>query len=199
MTIPSWTTTADWDTVYIGGKALPGVAKLDVKLGSGLDVQKPKGAKKATIKDEGTPPTELTLTLTFNPDALADVEAAVNTLRPKSVNGARSPQEIAHPLARLWGVNVVTIGPIDSPSPEAGGAMVITVDLVEWSPAPKKVKKPDKKPKGEAERVPEYADVITLAMADRVQTQVYTDDDGDAPIPFQIRADSPGWVAPEDR
>jgi len=140
VTIPNWTRTEDWDALYLGGKRIPGIASVDMSLGSGLDVKKPKGGAKATIRDEGTPPTELSVTVRMTHEELERFESVIPMLRPRAVNGSRPPLEIAHPQARLWGVNVVTCGPIEAPHPETGDLYVTTFKLTEWVPAPKKMK-----------------------------------------------------------
>ena len=142
MPIPNWTKKNDWDALFIGGKRLPGIATVDVALGSGLDVKKPKGGGKATIRDEGTPPTELDVSLVMTHAELEQFEPMIPMLRPRAINGARGPLEIAHPQARMWGVNVVTCGPISAPHPETGDLYRLKFKLTEWVPTPKKMKTP---------------------------------------------------------
>lgn len=148
MTLPSWTTTDEWHTLYLGGELIPGVSKVNVKLGSGLDIQKPKGGKKATIRDEGAPPAEFAVETQLVDLAEAQAfQEIVPLLRPPSKGGARDPLEVTHPLAQLWDVDVVTVGPIDSPSPGPGGALIVKYTLHEWRDKPVEVKKSKKKPR----------------------------------------------------
>jgi hypothetical protein len=148
MPIADWRSQEAWDYALIGGKAIAGIVRVDVELPSGLDVQKPKGGKKATIADEGTPPAELTIECEFvSPIQLENFQANIMPLiRPPAKAGARDPLEFIHPNAQLWGINVITVGNISSPTPRAGGSMVITISAVEWAPAPTPAKKPAKKP-----------------------------------------------------
>jgi hypothetical protein len=68
-------------------------------------------------------------------------------LRPKGKAEARPPLEIGHPNTRLWGVNVITPGEIDSDMPESGGVYTCKFEAHEWCPSPPTVKKAKDKPK----------------------------------------------------
>lgn len=146
MPVADWTKAEDWDVLFLGGKRMPGIAKVTLSLPSGLDVQKPKGGKAARISDDGTPPAELSIELTLQPHEMEAFRAVHPILRPRAKSGAREPIEIAHPQAALWGVNVVTVGPIESEPPESGGVYTCSFTAYEWVPAPVKVK-PKKNPK----------------------------------------------------
>lgn len=152
MTINHWNdaeTGGDdsWNLVRLGPKYLF-IAKVNVKLPSGLDVQKPKGAKGATIKDEGDPPAEITIELQLNSrPSLQAFEAAKPMLRQKAKNGAREPLEIEHPNPNYWGITAIVIKDIDSPQPDAVTGWKVTIQALEWKPAPNAVKPAAKKPK----------------------------------------------------
>ena len=146
MGVPNWNRVEDWDVLFLGGKRVPGIAYVNVKLGSGLDIKKPKGGKKATITDEGAPPSELDVTIKLEPEEMTDFQSFIPKLRPRAKSGAREPLEIGHPQAALWGINVVTVGDIDAPQPESGGFYSVSFKATEWAPAPVKVK-PKPKPK----------------------------------------------------
>lgn len=146
MPAPSWVTTEDWEVLYLGGKRMPGVARVEVSIASGLDIQKPKGAKRARIRDTGTPPAELQIELEFNADELPGLDLAIGMLRPRAAFAPRSPLQISHPQARLWGVNNVVIGPVGAPQPSAGSSYRLKISSTEWVPETKKVKKASTKP-----------------------------------------------------
>lgn len=152
MTINHWNdreTGGDdsWNLVRLGPAFLY-VAKVTVKLPSQLDVQKPTGAKGATIKDQGDPPAEITieLQLTSRPE-LDAFEAARPLLRQKAKNGARAPLEIEHPNPNYWGITAIVIKEIDSPQPDAVQGWKITIQALEWKPAPNAVAPAPAKPK----------------------------------------------------
>lgn len=148
MSLPDWNVEDAWDVLYLGGTWIPGVARVHVTLPSGLDVQKPQGGKGASIADDGAPPATLTIEIEFvDNETLNDFARVVPLLRPVAKGKARDPLEITHPNAQLWGIDVVTIADISSPSPSPGGSMIITINAVQWFPAPTPAKKPAKKPK----------------------------------------------------
>jgi hypothetical protein len=157
MPVSDWNQSEDWDVLRLGGQVVPGIARVDVDLGSGLDVKKPKGGSGATIHDQGTPPATLKITVELHHEGMGqqnEVEEfqskIIPLLRPRSRNGARDPLEIQHPQAALWGVHVVTIGDISSPMPGRGGTYIVSFTAIEWAPAPVKTKQAKKNPTGDA-------------------------------------------------
>lgn len=151
MPIPNWVTAEDWDILRLGSVRIPGVAKVKGKLGSGLDVKKPKGGRCATIKDDGDPPGELEVELDMSHQDVVEFAEIVPILRATTKNGARDPLKVEHPEAYLWGISNVTVGDIDSDHPETGGRKKISMKLIEWAPAPTPVKASKKAP-DDAER-----------------------------------------------
>ncbi len=148
MPIPDWVTAEDWNILRLGDIQLPGIAKVKAKLPSGLDIKKPKGGKKATIKDDGDPPGELDVELSLDHKELVRFAEIVPILRAVTKDGARDPLKCDHPEAYLWGISNVTVGDIDSDHPETGGRKKITFKLYEWAPAPAPVKASKKAPDG---------------------------------------------------
>lgn len=150
MPLPNWIKSEDWDILRLGGVRLPGVAKVKAKLGSGLDVKKPKGGKKASIKDDGDPPGELDVELDMDHADVVAFAEIVPILRATTKDGAREPLKCEHPEAYLWGIHNVTVGDIDSDHPESGGRKKISFKLIEWAPAPAAVKASKKQPDDDA-------------------------------------------------
>jgi hypothetical protein len=154
MPLPDWTKSEDWDVLYLAGVRIAGVARVTFSGESGLDIQKPKGGRRATMKDDGDPPGKLEVELQLLPEDMEAFEQQIPLLRPTSKNGARDPLEIGHPEARLWGIHVVTIGPINSSHPESGGVKIVTFTAYEWAPAPAPVKKAATKPSSAGDWAP---------------------------------------------
>ena len=155
MTTADWTRTGEWDVLTLGGKVMPGIARVEVEIGSGLDVQKSKGAKKARVKDTGAPPAQLSIELVLLPANMDDFEAVLPVISPRSPTASKDGLSITHPNAKLWGVNTVKIGNISSPMPTPGGMLVIKIKAIEHIEAPKAVKKPSQVPV-EAKVVPDW-------------------------------------------
>jgi hypothetical protein len=152
MPVPSWTSAEDWEVLFLGGRRMPGVARVEIQLPSGLEVHKPRGGKKARIKDIGVPPAEIEVELELLPEEMPGLERVIDLLRPRAANGARKPLEIGHPNARLWGIHIIKIRNVGSPQPGPGGSYKLKFAAYEHVDAPKKVKKPADKPEsGEPE------------------------------------------------
>ena len=141
MPTADWTRTGEWDVLTLGDKVMPGIARVEVEIGSGLDIQKSKGSKKARVKDTGAPPAQLSIELVLLPANMADFEAVLPVISPRSPTASKVGLSIAHPNAKLWGVNTVKIGSISSPMPTPGGMLVIKIKAIEHIDAPKAVKK----------------------------------------------------------
>jgi hypothetical protein len=192
MPLPNWNKTGEWDTFYLAGRPLAGVARVDVNLDSGLDVQKPKGGKKAAIRDQGTPPAEIKVELELTHAQLETLEAQVNLLRPRAVKGVREPLEASHPNLKLWGINIVTVGKISSPTPRAGGSFTVTIDMVEWVKTPKKQNKPKETKINEYDYIPLELDIEALnAERDARVTEMMARDEDGGPMFAATLSDMP--------
>lgn len=141
MPTPDWTRSGEWDVLTLGGKVMPGVARVEVDIGNCLDIQKSRGSKKARVKDTGAPSAQVSIELVLLPANMADFEAVLPVISPRSPTASKVGLSIAHPNAKLWGINMVKIGNISSPMPTNGGMLVIKIRAVEHVDAPKAVKK----------------------------------------------------------
>ena len=151
MPTPDWVTTEDWDALYLGDVRMPGTARVEVDMPSGVDIKKPKGGRRARVRDTGSPPAKLDIELILMPSDMPAFERYLPILRPRAIDGVMDPISIAHPNARLWGINVVLVDSISSPMPTTGGWLKIRIKAVEWVPEPKAVKKPKTAPKPPAD------------------------------------------------
>lgn len=142
MPLPDWTRTEDWEVVFLGKHRLPGVARVEVKIPSALDKHKPRGAKKARIRDVGAQPADVSIELELLPSEMAQLESVMNTLRPRAANGVQNALIIGHPMCRLYGVGTVKLGEVSSPHPGPGGAFLVKISATEHVDGPKKIKKP---------------------------------------------------------
>jgi uncharacterized protein YkwD len=145
VSLPFWINEEDplaWDTVYLGGDALPGIASLG---GSALkrvmDKKKAKGKDKANLKDEGDQPAELEITLLiYNQIEWNLLQEVVETFRPPKAGGERKPVSIEHPLTQMFGITMVYVTEVAVPSfDKAQQTLTVSVKCVEWVPKPKPV------------------------------------------------------------
>ena len=129
-----------WDYVVIGGEVAPGVVQVTVNADMGLDVQKAKGNKRATIQDNGDPPAKVKIVFFLQGGDIEEFrDFIIPLLRPRNATGGRPPLEIEHPECELWGISRIIIGDIRSEPPKPGGQKIITVDALEWEDRPKQV------------------------------------------------------------
>jgi hypothetical protein len=149
MLVPDWTKDESWEILYLSGKRMPGVARVEIQLPSGLEVHKPRGGKKARIKDIGVPPAEIDIELELLPAEMPALQRVIDLLRPRAASGACKPLEIAHPNAAMWGINIIKIRDIGSPQPGPGGSFTLKLSAYEHVDAPKAVKKPAEKPQSD--------------------------------------------------
>jgi len=153
MTLPSISSSDQWHTLKIDGVALPGMAKVEIKIKDNRDKQKSPGANKTRTRNKGSDGASLKITIELADDE--DIKkfesVAVPILRKRSNKAAPDPHRITHPLASMWGISVVTIGEISVPAPSSKDGMKVSFDLDEWSPEPKAAKQPKEAPKSEEE------------------------------------------------
>lgn len=140
--VADWIHEEAWDVLKLGGKRIPGIARIQVRAPTGVDIQKASGKKKARVVDRGNEPAELTIEIEVEPSERGELQAAMNTLRPRNRSAAQKYLTIDHPAAAFWGINQVVIGDMGSPHPTPGGNFFLTFSAIEHDPQPAKVKKP---------------------------------------------------------
>lgn len=130
-----------WDYVLLADTPCPGVATVDIEIDTGIDVQKPRGQKKAYTVDNGEPPARVKITIELLPSEVERfTKSIMPIIRPGGAKKGRDPMNFGHPLGTMWGISKIIVDKISAPSPKSGMAMSITLDCLEWAPAPKKVK-----------------------------------------------------------
>lgn len=142
MPVSDWTREQDWNVVFLDDKRMPGVARVDIKLAGCLDVKKAKGARNANVVDAGVEPARLDIGLTLLPSDMEEFARFLPVMRAHTSDGAARELLIGHPLARLYGVQRVKINNISTPSPRAGGALLVEITAIEHVEKPKAVKQP---------------------------------------------------------
>jgi hypothetical protein len=146
MGIVSWGT--DWDRVKLGGKVIPGVVHVSVKLPSCLDKRKGHGRKRSKPKDKGQPSAEVKLKIRLGAgDIQAFEQDIVPLLKPPSKTKPQDPLTIVSRECAVWGINLVNVDSIDSKPPEPGGPKWVEVGLAEYEAEPAALAKPKDKPK----------------------------------------------------
>lgn len=139
---------APWDTLVLGGKRMPGVATVKLKLPTGIKKRKATGKRGAGLKDVGGEPRELDIELVLStPEDLILADDARDFIVGKVDGDPSDPLEIKHEGANYFNVSAVVIGDvtIDHPSPVEG--WVWRIQAFEWQPLAKNVKDQKTKPK----------------------------------------------------
>lgn len=130
-----------WETLLLGGEVMPGVAAVDCEVERKLDVQMIKGGDGATISDEGYVPATLQIALRmWLREQWVDWQRLLPMLHPRQVGGVRRPIEIQHPVTDALGITTIYVRKISPPRGEGGRERVISLEAIQWFPAPKAVK-----------------------------------------------------------
>jgi hypothetical protein len=128
-----------WDVVYIAGQPCPGVAEVNLKLGTMLDRRQKKGQKKSRPLDCGAKPSEANITITLHAGQFEEFSAKFAALLfAPAKTSAQNPINIGHPSLEVWNLDLFTIQDLEQPHPSKG-LMKISFKAVEWSPEPKSI------------------------------------------------------------
>jgi hypothetical protein len=153
---PGWTGaggTADaaWNTVQLGDIILPGICTVTgFDAGQDVDVKKQKGSDGATLEDNGKDPAEGKIEVQINEALWPAWQKIIPRIHPRTPGASRAPREILHPKPNVLGIRDVYVRKIGIEGPTARGGMKIVLDVIEWFPKPKAVKKAAGKPATQA-------------------------------------------------
>lgn len=127
---------SSWDTVELGGIALPGHCRVSVTRSYELDVKKPKGKSHASITYQGTNPAKVTIDVfIWTPQQYKDLRAAFNLIAPQADGPDGVP--IVHPKCTFWNVPSVFIENFSDPANNRSDEMTIQISCVEFRKASK--------------------------------------------------------------
>lgn len=139
-----------WDTFVLGGKRMPGVWRLRLKLPTGIHKRKGKGKRGAHLRDEGSEPRELDCKGVLNtPEDLLLADDLRDFICGLVPGDASNPLQIVHEAANYFRVGAVVIGNVDIDHPDPVDGWEWNLQLFEWQPDTqiKTVKDQDKKAK----------------------------------------------------
>jgi hypothetical protein len=149
---PGWTgaggpADAAWNTVQLGDVVLPGVCMVSgFDAGQDVDVKKQKGSDGATLEDNGKDPAEGKIEILITEALWPAWQKIIPRIHPRAPGASRAPREIIHPKPNILGIRDVYVKKIGIEGPTARGGMKIVLDVIEWFPKPKAVKKAAGKP-----------------------------------------------------
>ncbi len=122
-----------WDTLVLGGKRMPGVAKIKLKLPTGIRARKARGKRGAGLKDEGAVPRELSIELTLE---TAEDRLLADDLRDficgKANGDPSDPLEIKHDGANYFKITSVVLGDVEVDHPDPVEGWKWQLQAFEW-------------------------------------------------------------------
>jgi hypothetical protein len=145
MSLP-WVGDSDllWDTLILGGEVWPGLPTVESTSSRSVDAQKKKGDDGASLVDQGYEPAKVKITIrVWLREQWEELQRLLATIHPRKKGGIRTPVDIMHPETQLKGVRQIYFTTIGTATPGRGaehGSMTITLDAIEWFPAPKPAK-----------------------------------------------------------
>jgi hypothetical protein len=133
-----------WDVLILGGGKVPGIARVEARLGRRLDMKKAKGAHGASLTDEGYDPAQITITITiWEREHLDALRNFVAKLRPKSTADPAAV-DVVHPQLQFLGITSIFIKEISAPRPVGQGLYDVVFQAIEYMPLPKRGKSASK-------------------------------------------------------
>lgn len=125
-----------WDTCFLGGFRLPGVAQVSVKTERKIDRKPAVGKNGASLTDQGGHPGEVKITIQMTEksdwDAWCKLEPILNPTKSKP-----AARVVVHPRTEAAGITAIVVEGIEGGMPE-NGILKIDLKCVEWFPATKK-------------------------------------------------------------
>lgn len=130
-----------WNFCWLGEDLLPGIVEVTCPKTRSVDVKKQKGTDGAELEDTGYEPAKVTIKL-----KITDAEqweawlAVLPKIDPQKPGGLRQPLAILHPEPNSMGVTTVYVTTISGDPPTARSGKTITIECLQWFPAPKATK-----------------------------------------------------------
>lgn len=136
-----------WDVCALGGWALPGIARVQVKSRKRFDVKKSKGVGGATLTFTGYDPSDVTIELrVWTPAHLNTLNSLIPQIVKQKLGGiggaaaiaSRLAVDINHPATTLVGIHSVVVEGLSSLEPsEQRGVMKMQIHCLEYIPPSK--------------------------------------------------------------
>lgn len=140
-----------WNQVVLGGKLLPGVAYVRLKLPSGIKKRKATNKRGAGLRDVGSDPREVSIRLVLStPEDLILADAARDFIVGKANGDPMDPLTIVHESTNYFHINSVVLGDCEIEDPDPVDNWEWRLQAFEWLPEAelsKSVKDQQKKPK----------------------------------------------------
>lgn len=126
-----------WDTVFVAGVALPGLARVSGKgVEHTIDVKKSPGKDGATFTDLGRELAHFSIVLVLQSQEEWDAfETSRSTLQPLNATGKLQALSVAHPVINVLGVRSLYFTRIGVPHPGSViGTYEVELETLEYKP-----------------------------------------------------------------
>lgn len=131
-----WAEFSDvWDTLYLGGKEWPGIAKVTVTRANKWDEKKAKGSNNADRTYTGTEPAKVKIELRFwNAADQYDVlvSECLPIVEPEDEKKRKDPLDISHAVTQARKVAKVTIDSVSGPDDNGDQTWTFTIEASEY-------------------------------------------------------------------
>lgn len=122
-----------WDTVELGGIALPGICRVSVRRSNELDVKKPKGKDGSSITFQGKNPAKVVIFCSVSTaQEFRDLRAALDLIQPQADGPGGVP--ISHPKCTFWRIPSVFIEDFEDTDNQKGDEVTVKISAVEFRP-----------------------------------------------------------------
>lgn len=131
-----WAEFSDvWDTLYLGGKEWPGIAKVTVTRANKWDEKKAKGSNNADRTYTGTEPAKIKIELRFwNAADQYDVlvSECLPIVEPEDEKKRKDPLDISHAVTQARKVAKVTVDSVSGPDDNGDQTWTFTIEASEY-------------------------------------------------------------------
>lgn len=112
--VPFWEETPEaWDTLYLGGRAVPGIASVTGRAGRKMDARSPPGGDGARVRDRGYEPAQIDVEVRVHTAAqLAELESLLEEIQPRRV----PPATRSRPQSAQRELDEVVAATVDNPA-----------------------------------------------------------------------------------
>lgn len=145
MPIPHWEDDHEiWDTLYLLGAPMPGLASVKVGgVGQNVDRKKGTGTDGETHTFQGGKAPDVDITIRFwTRDHWIEMQRIIPLIRPVPGKKTPAPMDAQHPTLSFWSVPGITILDIGGPDDDSEkGVKVLHIKAVEFRKPPVNKKK----------------------------------------------------------
>jgi hypothetical protein len=160
MSVPFWDDNPDaWNTLYLGGRAVPGLCTVTGRAGRKIEPRSAPGADGASIRDQGYEPAPIEVEIRVWTSAqLEELEELLERVHPRQRGRERTPFDVVHPVLSMLGIRSAYVTAVTLPELR-GGVTSVRVSLLEWTQAPRRSRQAQRSTGGGLEGIQTALDI----------------------------------------